>query len=1162
MEGVLVPAPIPPPALDDVKASLKMGQPVTVVSDSAPSASESGAGQDAATEAVAIVVDGEQPSSPNGTTVQPESDPSPSLEKPEPEKSSADNSTKDDNQTATVAPKDTKDERMVDDDARSEDDANSEMSSIPERKPRIPAIPEIRKVNFENFKNHYCEKDSHYAIDVLFAKTDLNHDIRREQLTRGNHRERPKAKKDDVPQTEPSVTHDDGWIQRVRIQSQPILLHLAKVVGESWTVEQPRTFFRPFRVFIYFQPKMKEALSELEAKWGEAEKLELAASAKEAAAINTPSAEGNEAEASSDSKVAESKVEDGVGAEDTDHYDDESLDSIMDSIEALRDMRCYINFIDKEIMPLYQLFDGTTRQTIRFDDLWLLFRTGEIIFAPPGAENSHVGTTKKSQQRYAVNSQRGMYQTVWRVYTVNNPDDRHEYPSLEIKSKPLAGDYDNGINDSINDFKVWVYYIDFDGVSYGAVKKTFGIRRYEGEKDIRLLDCYPIRYEQNHEQILVDLRKHGKLFQECLDKRHLAYNGWTLTSNPTGESIEDDSGDLIKHPEFVESHVIVDFVEAFQTYPSWRPQFHQPAAYTDDWPTDHDEFAIKLWADSSRSKLVSETIEIIQENDGVTMWDRKYYLDKDEFLNQCKTQSSSGREKAAVELRDDDLILLPSRLFAYVLRERKFVLLDVRYLRPISEQRDVFSRLKILREYKDIVKALVGSHFVKKDLERRYNSISTEGLSQDLIQGKGRGLVILLHGVPGVGKTATAEAVALENQKPLFSITCGDLGLTPSEVESSLTEVFRLAHLWDCVLLLDEADVFLSQRSRLDLKRNALVSVFLRVLEYYNGILFLTTNRVGTLDEAFKSRIHMSLYYPPLEKVQAKQIFKMNIERLKEIENQRSMLIGEAPLLIQEDKILEFAESHFDNTKSAGRWNGRQIRNAFQIASSLAYHKNRMDNAELLKNNPESKPNAPVLDADNFKKVELATRAFDRYMEEAKGWADADFAHMLGERADYVKNTKFSAPRNPPNDNPDFYGGIPGSYSQGAGVHGVPDYNQMGGHGYSQPQDGSARFVPGPQVGHNQGSPYQPAPFPQNPGLSQRSSSRLDQPPAFPLSQQTPPRGTAAPSAQGPFDYSEQNYSQGDPRGQFGQPQTQSPGYTHNPQRAYRPAVDDADQYD
>ena len=52
----------------------------------------------------------------------------------------------------------------------------------------------------------------------------------------------------------------------------------------------------------------------------------------------------------------------------------------------------------------------------------------------------------------------------------------------------------------------------------------------------------------------------------------------------------------------------------------------------------------------------------------------------------------------------------------------------------------------------------------------------------------------------------------------------GDLGLTPAEVESGLQEIFRLAQAWDCVMLLDEADIFLAQRTPTDIERNALVS--------------------------------------------------------------------------------------------------------------------------------------------------------------------------------------------------------------------------------------------------------------------------------------------------------------------------------------------------
>jgi hypothetical protein len=62
--------------------------------------------------------------------------------------------------------------------------------------------------------------------------------------------------------------------------------------------------------------------------------------------------------------------------------------------------------------------------------------------------------------------------------------------------------------------------------------------------------------------------------------------------------------------------------------------------------------------------------------------------------------------------------------------------------------------------------------------------------------------------------------------------------------------VWKVFEYWkmltSIVVLLDEADVFLEERDMKDLKRNALVSVFLRALEYYDGILILTSNRVGT----------------------------------------------------------------------------------------------------------------------------------------------------------------------------------------------------------------------------------------------------------------------------------------------------------------------------
>lgn len=113
-----------------------------------------------------------------------------------------------------------------------------------------------------------------------------------------------------------------------------------------------------------------------------------------------------------------------------------------------------------------------------------------------------------------------------------------------------------------------------------------------------------------------------------------------------------------------------------------------------------------------------------------------------------------------------------------------------------------------------------------------------------MIQGKGKGLVAVLHGPPGTGKTLTAEGISELLRCPLYNVSAGDLGTDSRYLEAELQKTLDICHAWGAILLLDEADVFLEKRNMADIHRNALVSIFLRQLEYFQGILFLTTNRV------------------------------------------------------------------------------------------------------------------------------------------------------------------------------------------------------------------------------------------------------------------------------------------------------------------------------
>lgn len=135
-------------------------------------------------------------------------------------------------------------------------------------------------------------------------------------------------------------------------------------------------------------------------------------------------------------------------------------------------------------------------------------------------------------------------------------------------------------------------------------------------------------------------------------------------------------------------------------------------------------------------------------------------------------------------------------------------------------------------------------------------------------------------------------------------------------MEPNLRRWFNIARLWDAVLLIDEADIYFESRQVMGLSRNNLVASFLRAIEYYDGILFLTTNRVGTSDEAVWSRIHATIYYDKFTEDQRQKIWNTYFEKLEEERG-------------DEIRVLESARSYVrDNQEvKALEWNGRQIRN-------------------------------------------------------------------------------------------------------------------------------------------------------------------------------------------------------------------------------------------
>ncbi|KAF6808464.1 AAA family ATPase [Colletotrichum sojae] len=321
-------------------------------------------------------------------------------------------------------------------------------------------------------------------------------------------------------------------------------------------------------------------------------------------------------------------------------------------------------------------------------------------------------------------------------------------------------------------------------------------------------------------------------------------------------------------------------------------------------------------------------------------------------------------------LGDEFFMCLPTSIQGFNMQKKEWVKLEVAFLEDVEWNDQAFEHLVIDAETKELVKAVVTTQLRAEE-------------NTDLIYGKGNGLFILLHGGPGTGKTLTAESVAEIARKPLYRVTCGDIGTKAEDVEKYLDTVLLLGKTWGCVVLLDEADVFLEERTLKNLERNALVSVFLRVLEYYDGILILTSNRVGTFDEAFKSRIQLNLRYKNLSEDQRLKIWKNFIDRVEKLDKLRIAgastvrnSSGRQDLGINADEI----RSHIPELAQTNL-NGREIRNAISTARQLAVYREQ------------------PLGYKHITSVIGEAKKFDEYLKELKqGYSADDISYGQGIR--------------------------------------------------------------------------------------------------------------------------------------------------------------------
>ncbi|KAL8957914.1 MAG: hypothetical protein Q9193_004926 [Seirophora villosa] len=569
-------------------------------------------------------------------------------------------------------------------------------------------------------------------------------------------------------------------------------------------------------------------------------------------------------------------------------------------------VKVLIKYLDKDYAEtkktLYPLLESNT---ITFDLLWALFKSNEIAYCP----------------------------------TYSNPDEPRAF-KIEYATKEnsfMKGTW----------YNIEGRYLEYDGKQFGMGTMEVEVEQFKGPRKISSLACYPLKYHKDADVLKAKLIERGRKFVALKGMNYRFHKGMGFYKKKRQVIKVNINGRVMVDPAI---HRRIN-----PNYPISTVKPKDPDILDEDEESEDDSCGCCGSSDEEDTKPRDQLEDadkprtkmklVMDENERPHIVE----VELDEAGNEIQKEdidhlpTTDGTETDRV-FTEEELLIASPVVLGFAFSEKLWLEFTVSGINEIEWNEGAFDSLVLPDSQKSIVKALVESH-----------TFSASRNIDDVIQGKGRGLVAVLHGPPGTGKTLTAEGIAELLKCPLYMVSAGELGTNPRELEAELNKILDIAHSWGAVLLLDEADVFLEKRTIQDIHRNALVSIFLRLLEYFQGILFLTTNRVETFDDAFQSRIHVALRYGELTTKAKRSVWKMFLDKVREKDGVETTV---------------FAKEDFDKL-ARHNLNGRQIKNAVRTAQALAVN--------------EKKP----LDMGHVAKVLEVAETFEKDLKGGTGYEDA-----------------------------------------------------------------------------------------------------------------------------------------------------------------------------
>ena len=190
-----------------------------------------------------------------------------------------------------------------------------------------------------------------------------------------------------------------------------------------------------------------------------------------------------------------------------------------DDRTRLRDeLRCIVDFMDNDMKDIYLVqkdIDNGSKKVIAFDYLWQLFKPGDVVIEERAQKRAYTvlhvtggRSLTRSAQRFGVK----------RDYSSQAEALEHAaYLAKYPKATPFVLD---------------CFYLDFDGTNFGPRPAKFMFKEYDGEKPIRSLEVFPVRFDGSPKQTENALIRRGKRFVKLARVDHKYYSGSTIKESP------------------------------------------------------------------------------------------------------------------------------------------------------------------------------------------------------------------------------------------------------------------------------------------------------------------------------------------------------------------------------------------------------------------------------------------------------------------------------------------------------------------------------------------------------------------------------------------------------------------------------------------------------